>query len=191
MNTFAEAIESIKNGGVGILPTDTVYGIVAGYGNSDAVERIYTEKKRDTSKPCILLISKIEDLEIFNIQLSQEKKDILTVLWPGPFSIEMDIDDAQFPHITRGQGHCAVRIPESEDLREFVSQTGPLSTSSANYEGERTIETVEEAVKFFPHLDFYVDGGRLENNPSTLVVVEGNKVKILRQGKGIVPSHLL
>lgn len=63
-------VSILKSGGVGILPTDTLYGLVASAFDEKAAERIYELRKRTPDKPMIILISSLEDLKTFGIELS-------------------------------------------------------------------------------------------------------------------------
>jgi L-threonylcarbamoyladenylate synthase len=192
MDKFSEdIIKKIKNGGVGIIPTDTMYGIVASVTKPDAIEKLYLKRHRNPKKQSIVLISDINELELFGIKPDIYTKNILNTIWPGPFSIEMEVSDSEFSHLTRGNGKFAVRFPKNEMLQELISKTGPIIAPSANMEGEPPAETLADAKEYFPDLDFYVDGGVLKNNPSTVISIIDNKVKIWRQGQGIVPEDLL
>ena len=72
-----ELLKILKNGGVAVMPTDTIYGIVGQAENVATVHRIYNLKKRTPEKPCIILISDIAQLENFSIKLSEEQKNKL------------------------------------------------------------------------------------------------------------------
>lgn len=65
-----QVIEILQEGGVGVMLTDTLYGLVGSALASDTVERIYTLKKRDINKPVIVLIPEVEDVERFGVVLS-------------------------------------------------------------------------------------------------------------------------
>ncbi len=184
-------IEKIKNGGVGILPTDTMYGIVASASNPEAIEKLYAVRHRNPQKQSIVLISSLEDLKQFNIVLNMETENILNKMWPGPFSVEFEVSDTNFPHLTRSNGKFAVRFPKNETLLNLIRQSGPIIAPSANTEGDKPAENLNEAKAYFPNLDFYLDGGVLENKPSTVVSIVDGKIKVWRQGQGIVPPELM
>ena len=75
--TFPEELaENIKNGEIGVIPTDTMYGVVASALNPKAVERLREVREKPDNKPLIVLISKIEDLEIFNIEPIRQRKGV-------------------------------------------------------------------------------------------------------------------
>ena len=68
-------IHTLADGGVAVMPTDTVYGIVARAENPTAVNRIYTIRKRDTEKPCIILIGNASDVQKFGVELSDAQRE--------------------------------------------------------------------------------------------------------------------
>ena len=173
--------ESINEGGVGIIPTDTLYGLVGSAQNAEAIERIYDLKRRDPRKPLIVLISHTDQLEQFGIELSESLLAQLGTYWPGAYSIILPTIDDQFEYLSRGEDTIAFRLPDSEELRALIEETGPLVAPSANVEGLPPATTVEGAKKYFgTDVDFYVDGGELDGKASTILRFDGNDVEIVR-----------
>ena len=78
----------------------------------------------------------------------------------------------------------AIRWPADKKVLEFLKQTGPLATSSANIQGQPPAKNISEAKKYFGNkVDFYEADGDLESLPSTLVDLRDGQVKILREGE--------
>lgn len=182
--------EALRGGGVGIIPTDTIYGIVASVSHPEAIERVYELKGRTPTKPCIILLADTHDLRHFPVTLSQYQRDFIDTHWPGPLSIILDLDEDVFPEIHRGAQRLAFRIPNHKQLREFLRVSGPLIAPSANREGQIPIHTITEARDTFTDgIDVWIDGGEIaENNPSTLIYLESDRYIILRQGAYIFNS---
>jgi L-threonylcarbamoyladenylate synthase len=181
------AAACLSSGGIGVLPTDTIYGIVGSALNKKAVERIYRLRKRDLKKPMIILIGDINDLKLFGIMPDSEIKKIFKKLWPGKVSIILPCPLRKFSYLHRGANALAFRMPKPERLRGFLKKTGPLVAPSANFEGEPPARMVKEAQKYFKdNVAFYCDAGRLESAPSTLIKIEDGKVIVLRSGAGRV-----
>ncbi|MEI6191251.1 MAG: L-threonylcarbamoyladenylate synthase [bacterium] len=182
----SENIEILKNGGVGIIPTDTVYGIVCSAFNKEALDRLFKIKGRDENKPPVVLISSLFDLEKFGAVITKKHSEIMAKYWPGKLTIIFDIAK-EFEYLDKGRG-LAIRFPDDENILKFLRQTGPLATSSANIQGQSPARNIIEAQKYFSlpsqgdKVDFYEDGGELESAPSTLVKIVGDKVEIIRQG---------
>ncbi len=176
----------LKNGGIGILPTDTIYGIVGSALSKNAVEAIYRLRKRNPEKPLIILISALDDLSYFGITLDKKTVNILNKLWPGPISVILDCPLQKFKYLHRGTKTLAFRMPKPKDLQRLLSQTGPLVAPSANWEGYPPAKTIKEAKKYFKkNADFYIDAGKMDSLPSTLVRIKKGKIEILREGLGV------
>ena len=172
-------IEILREGGIGVMPTDTIYGIVGRALDEKTVERIYSTRKRTPSKPMIILISSVNDLKLFNVKT---ELDQLNKFWPGKVSIILPCPDEQFYYLHRGSNSLAFRLPNDVALRQFISQTGPLVAPSANMEGMPPSTTIEEAEKYFgDNVDFYLDGGKIEGSPSKLLKLENGKIIELRK----------
>ena len=176
-------IQILKNDGVGVMATDTIYGLVGSALSKKAVERIYKLKKRTPSKPFIILISDFNDLKFFNIKIDQFTKKLLQKIWPNPVSVILPCNDAKFAYLHRETKTLAFRIPQKPDLLELLQQTVPLVAPSANPEGLPPAQTIKEAKKYFnDQVDFYQDEGKLISEPSTLIEIKNRKTNILRQG---------
>ncbi|MDO8577049.1 MAG: L-threonylcarbamoyladenylate synthase [Candidatus Daviesbacteria bacterium] len=185
--TFKETgqiIKLLKAGKVGVMPTDTIYGIVGSALNPETVEEIYSLRKREKDKPFIILISAIADLKKFEVKLTKEQKDFLEKNWPNPLSVILVVNAAEFKYLHRGKNSLAFRMPKDEELLELLKQTGPLVVPSANFTGVKPAETQEEAKKYFgSRAAFYVDGGKLKSKPSTVIqLYEDGSYLVLRKG---------
>jgi len=186
----AEIAEILVQGGVGVLPTDTIYGIVASALRLASVEQVYELRQRDSNKPMIILISSLENLKLFEIELSAEIKNKIEDFWPGQVSVILPCPQEKFRYLHRGKNSLAFRWPDKQDLLELLKKTGPLVAPSANPEGLEPAKTIAEAQRYFGEkVDFYVDQGCLESPPSTLVIVEDGEIVIKR--KGAVDMKLL
>ena len=175
-------IKILKNGGVGVMPTDTLYGLIGSAFSRMAVERIYEIKKRNKRKPLIVLISSINDLENFGVNVNKEQAKILKKFWPGEVSIILPCTSIKFKYLHRGTKSIAFRFPKNKSLIEILKKTGPLVAPSANHENLKPAENIKQAKKYFEDIiDFYLSNGTLERKPSTLIKLEKNgQIKILR-----------
>ena len=173
----------IKSGGIGILPTDTLYGLVGQALEKKTVERIYTVRKRNPKKPLIILISDIKDLSRFGIALSPKEKNIFTTLWQQPVSVIFPCDQKRFWYLHRGSKSLAFRMPKNKWLKAFILKTGPLVAPSANPEGLTPACTMNEAFNYFgDDIDFYLDGGVLNKKPSTIIRFKKGSFVLERKG---------
>ena len=177
--TTDQAIELLQKGGIGVMPTDTVYGVVVRAADESAVKRLYELKKRE-QKPGTIIAASIEQLE--GIGFKRRYLTAVEQFWPNPISVVIPCD-VQYLHI--GKYAVAVRIPNDQAIQELLQKTGPLLTSSANQPGEAPATTIAEAVAYFgEQIDFYVDGGIISNDhASTIIRIVDDAVEVLRQGK--------
>jgi L-threonylcarbamoyladenylate synthase len=162
-------IQLLKDGGCAVIPTDTIYGIVASALKQEAVERVYAIKGRSPQKPCIILIDRAERMCDFGVDKSYIEK-LVSYATDGPTSFIAPTvrDDLEYLH--RRTHTLAFRIPKPDALRELLLETGPLIAPSANPEGLPPATTIEEAQAYFgTSVGEYQDGGILQRPPSSLI----------------------
>ncbi|MDD5098468.1 MAG: L-threonylcarbamoyladenylate synthase [Candidatus Pacebacteria bacterium] len=174
--------KSITGGAIGIIPTDTIYGIVCLAMNKKSVERVYKLRKRNPKKPVIILISSIKDLKLFNVKVDKEKK-MLELLWPNKISIVLNCPEKKFEYLHRGKKTLAFRMPKDKELLSLLKATGPLIAPSANIEGKKPAQNIKKAQEYFgSNVDFYIDGGNLNSEPSTIISIISGGIKVIRKG---------
>lgn len=173
-----EITKILQNDGVGIIPTDTVYGLVCLAKSMSAVKRLYDLKSR-VHKPGTVLAADIKQLSNLGIKKSYLKS--VAHFWPNPISIEISHN---LSYLNMDTGRQAFRIPKDAHLLDLLQQTGPLQSSSANLPGELEAATIKQAQNYFgDRVDFYLDGGNLVNRQaSTIIRVIDNSVEVIRQG---------
>ncbi len=157
--------ELLRAGAVGVLPTDTVYGLVCIASNQQAVERLYRLKNR-VRKPGTLIAASVEQLEAYGLNTTQLAQ--AQAYWPGAVSVEIEHTTG---YLHQGTGRQAFRVPDDETVRDLLRRVGPLQTTSANAPGLPTAATIAEAEAYFQDsVDFYVDGGnRQGRTPSKII----------------------
>ena len=162
-----EITDILNAGGVGVIRTDTLYGLVACAQNEAAVRRIYELKGRDDDKSPIVLIA---DTNAIFDSMDIQHKEYISHVWPGPVSVI--IPSKQAPSwIRRGNDSVAYRMPDNDELRTLLSETGALIAPSANPQGMQPAMNIQEAKYYFgDRVDFYVDNGTVESRePSKLI----------------------
>ncbi len=177
----------LQRGRVGVLPTDTLYGLVCIATQENAVEQLYRLKNRE-KKPGTVVAANIDQL--VNLGLKRRYLTPMDDYWPGPISVVVPTIDSKTNYLRQGANGLAVRVVADPRLKTLLLQTGPLMTSSANQPGEPPAATIEEAMTYFgDDVAFYVDGGNLRGRkPSTLIRVVDDAIEVLRQGAGTIQS---
>lgn len=176
-----EAISRLLNGGVGVMPTDTVYGLVARAHDKPAVTRLYSLKHRD-HKPGTIIAADIAQLR--QLGVSEAHLEKAGRWWPNPLSIILPIGE-EFTYLHQEVGDIAIRVVVDESLKQILTVTGPLLTSSANQPSKPGSTTIAEAWNYFENsIDFYVDGGDLSGRaPSTIIrLTNTQEVEVIRAG---------
>jgi L-threonylcarbamoyladenylate synthase len=170
-----------SNGAVGIIPTDTVYGVVARAADERAVSRLYALKARE-HKPGTLIAADLDQLEALGLKHRYLKA--VEQYWPGAISVIIPASDPKLAYLHQGKLALAVRIPKDAALQKLLKATGPLLTSSANPPSKPTAVTIKQARDYFGgKVDFYIDGGDLsDREPSTIIRIVDDAVEVLRQG---------
>ena len=187
--TDPAVIACLNEGGVVVIPTDTMYGLVARASDQQAVERVYRIRGRAPEKPCIMLVAarwQITDTSLW----TPKHKVLADTYWPGALSLVAPT--ATTPaYLHRGTHTLAYRMPDRDDLRRLLTNTGPLIAPSANPESRPPATTILEARAYFGDtVDGYIDGGTLSGDaPSTVAGIVNDEIHIFRQGVLHLDQH--
>ncbi len=177
-------VNILKNDGVVLLPTDTIYGLMCDATNIEAVDKIYRMKNRDYSKPMLILVSNIDMLNKYCKVENDTEKMLIDKYFPGEMTIILKRKEDIPLLVTSGKDTVGVRIPNNKELLSIISKLDkPLVSTSANVSNSvniTSIDLLDEKIK--NEVDYIYDGGVINNNASTVVKVENNKVNILREG---------
>jgi len=182
---LAEVVSILKNGGVIMHPTETCYGFAADIFNEKALEKIYKIKGRDENKPFSILVDSFEMAEKYG-EFSELAKKIADKYWPGPVSIIVPRKDALPIFFNKNEKFVSIRHSSHEFSSKMVKLFGgPLTTTSANVSGNPPLYSMDmnQFGDLAKEIDLIIDGGSLDSNkPSTIIKVDENSLKILRQG---------
>jgi L-threonylcarbamoyladenylate synthase len=165
--TDGETARQIRNGAVGILPTDTIYGICGKASDKEVYQRIIQLKKRDGGKKFVILASSWKQLAELGIVLSDRQKSKLADLWPGPVTVVLDAPGA-LSHLVSPDKTVAVRWPAKPELEALVEETGPIIATSVNEHGKPFLNSPERIKDRFPDLGFYL-AGEVADEPSRII----------------------
>jgi sua5/yciO/yrdC/ywlC family protein len=183
-----KAIKILKNGGVAVFPTDTVYGI-GSLPEKKAVEKIYKIKKRDFSKKIIALISNKEILKdlINETEENMEKiSKILNEYWPGELTVIFRANCNFTRKFDENMETVGIRIPKNKIALEIIKESGGiLLTSSANISGESSVKKIEDlSEELLKNVDIVIpnEESELTGKPSTIVKFENGEITLLREG---------
>lgn len=181
-NAVERAVAVLEAGGVVMHPTETCYGFAVDIFNEEALKKLYALKGRDFDKPVSILVDGMAMAEKFG-EFSSVARELAEKYWPGALSIVVP-RKAELPDfLNPGMDGVSMRHSSHDFCTAVVRALGrPVTTTSANVAGQPELYEVDLS-SFEGEIDLVVDGGRLEREkPSTVVLVKGEEVKVLREG---------
>ena len=176
------AIKKIKDGGIIVFPTDTVYGIGCDPYNKKTISRLYEIKKRKKTKPFpILGVSKTELEKIAEFNTLEEK--IAEKFWPGQVTLILKVKDEKIRQTLCLDKKIAVRVPNNQCVLSLLKECKLLVGTSANISDTTPFTDPNECSKNLTGYDLLIDGGIIPSqSESTIVEIIGGNIKILREG---------
>lgn len=182
--TEEKIIKEIQKGNLVIMPTDTIYGIIGDATNEETIKKAFDVKERSYDKPLLILVSNEEMLKDAVEEIPEQVKKIIKKYWPGPLTILFKKSKKISDTLTANSPLVAIRMPKDERLLNIMNKLNkPLISTSANISNKKAItnpDQLEEKMK--EQIDFIIDEGTINNEASTLIKVEDNKIVILREG---------
>ena len=173
-------IKVLKNDGIIVYPTDTVYGLGANIYSETAIKKVFKIKGRDYHKPLSICLPEIKEIEKIAC-IDQGKEEIGQIL-PGPFTIILKRRKHISPLITADGDKIGIRIPDNNICREITRQI-PITSTSANLSGKSVPHSVDEIIEQLGNsVDLVIDGGPPVGVPSTVIDWTTYPPKILRRG---------
>lgn len=178
----------IKDGGVVGYPTDTIYGLGADPFSHRAVTNLFMLKERALGSSIILLVGQDYDVTKL-VCVSDTAQKIMHAFWPGPLTIIMPMTkfarDNLSPFVYGEHDTLALRVPSSKDALALLSECNmPITSTSANLSGMPNPKSAIDVFDTFNgSLPAVLDGGVLDNSPSTIVSVIDDDINIIREGK--------
>jgi len=176
------ASQIINQGGIAIFPTDTVYGIGCNPYNKDSVKKIYEIKSRDISKPFPVLVYS-KDIAEKIVFIDEFTKKIVERFWPGSLTIILKLTDENLKRSLNVTDKIAIRVPNHKCTLELLKKCNFLVGTSANISGQSSFTNPDECIKNIQNYDIFVDGGVIDSTAeSTIIEIEDEKIKIIREG---------
>lgn len=165
--------EVVRNGGVIVFPTDTLYGIGGDPLNPSTVQRVLAIKRRE-KKPMPVLVSSIEMAQKF-VNVDERAKKLMKAFWPGGLTIILRANPLVPDKLTMGSNKLGIRMPDHEVALKIIEASGGgLIGTSANITGQPPATSVDELAREVEEaVDLIVDGGKTKLGvPSTVVELD-------------------
>ncbi len=189
LKEILKIVEILRDGGVIIYPTDTIYGIGCDITKSKAVERVARIKKINPEKTALSFIfSDLSHISDYCKPLNNSIFKLLKKNLPGPFTFILDANSNVPKLFKSSKKSLGIRIPNNNIIREIIRELGNPILSTSVHDEDTIIEytTDPELIheKFGDLVDLVIDGGYGGNVPSTIVDCTGDEPVITRVGKG-------
>lgn len=181
-------VDTLREGGIIIYPTDTIYGIGCDIYNQDAVERICRIKNVDPKKAQLSFIcSDLSHISDYVKSMDTPTFRLLKNTLPGPYTYIMNASK-QVPKIVKTKKDTVgIRVPNNNICRMIVEELGhPLMSTSLPTEGDVEYYTDPELMhdEFEKLVDIVIDGGHGSLSPSTVIDCTGRDHQLIREGAG-------
>ncbi len=178
--------EVIRNGGIAIVPTDTVYGIIGDARNESVIKKVFSVKKRPEEKAFPVFIGSISDARRW-AYISDQKASFLEHVWPGQITVIFQKKGRLPSALIGGKETLGIRVPDSAFLLKLLSFFDfPLLQTSANISSWPAARTPEEVLRYFDaaadDIDLFVSAGAFSGTPSTVIDFTSDHPILLRSG---------
>ncbi len=191
--TIKEVVATLKEGGLVIFPTDTVYSLGCDLQNPKALKRLAQLKKVKIEKANFSFITNsLSHLSEYVRAMDTAVYKMLRRCLPGPYTFIM-VGANKLPKPFKNKKTVGIRIPDNSIIQAIVQELGnPIAATSIKDKDEIIAYTTDPEIiydNWKNKVDMVIDGGFGGNVPSTVVDVTGNEPQLIRQGKGT--THLL
>jgi len=187
MRLIRKAVEILKDGGVIIYPTDTVYGLGCDLSNKRGIERIYDIKRRNKKQPLSFVCSDLKHISQYARVTDYAYKTMKRLL-PGPYTFILEASRLVPKIILPKRPTTGIRVPDNEICLSLIRELGQpiISTSVKTLDGE-DLGNPSIIDEHFGHIvDLIIDGGVIDPQPSSVISLMDDTVEIIRIGKGDV-----
>lgn len=166
-DTFASLAQTLLDGGIAVVRTDTLYGVIALASNEAAVEKVYAAKNRNLAKQCIVLISEPASVPDYAAKIEE-----YSTVNSRPTTIVVPKSN-EAPWLLRSGDSIAYRVVRDDFLKHVIDKVGPVIAPSANPEGLEPARTIQQARDYFGDLvELYIDGGEVPEDIQASQIIE-------------------
>ena len=179
---IALAVQSIKDGGVVIFPTDTVYGIGCNPYDKNAIDRIFKIKKRDKTKQLPILGYSKQILKQI-VEFDEIANKITDKFWPGRLTLVLPLKDVRLQKLFGGTKTIAVRVPNNKCALTLLKECKLIIGTSANISGKKSLVDPSYLKDKVLDCDVFLNDGPIQSSgASTIIEIKNKNIKILRNG---------
>ncbi len=194
---ISQTIKVLKQGGLVVFPTDTVYGLLTDAENQQGVDKLLEFKQRPTGKPISIFVTDLSMASQYIDTNNQQLKTLKKII-PGPFTIilPLKVDKKIDSRLKSEKKTLGIRIPNHQLIYNLVKKyKKPLTATSANLSNQSPHYSIKTFLSNLSQkkkdlIDLIVDQGKLaRNKPSTIIDLTTPKIKVLRQGDLVLTNE--
>lgn len=181
---LGRAAEVVKSGDLVVYPTETVYGIAADASSDEATAKVFKAKARPLEKPISVAVDSLS-MAYYVGKVTSQEEILIEEFLPGPLTVLVETRPAVSEILSAGTGKIGIRVPDNSAALELIKTVGgPITSTSANVSGNPAPARLDEAIdQLENHVELALDVGELPiGEPSTVVDVTGEDIRILREG---------
>jgi tRNA threonylcarbamoyl adenosine modification protein (Sua5/YciO/YrdC/YwlC family) len=180
-----KAVDILREGGVIIYPTDTIYGIGCDIFNKEGLERIFTIKNDSHSKLFSFICSDLKDIAKY-ARVSDSAYRIMKHLLPGPYTFILPAARLVPKKLWSKRKTVGIRVPNHPVPLKIVKELGNpiISTSATNRKGDVLTDPFEIKNIFNSGVDLMLASGNMSGDPSSVVDLSEDQPEVIREGAG-------
>ena len=189
LRLIRKAVDILRQGGISIYPTDTVYGLGCDLSNKKGIERIYELKRRNRKQPLSFICSDLKHISQYAKVTDYAYKTMKRLL-PGPYTFILEASRLVPKIILPKRSTTGIRVPDNQICLELIKELGQpiISTSVKSADGEDLGAPYEIEERFGRMVDLIIDGGIIIPEPSSVISLVDDNIEIIRNGKGDVSA---
>lgn len=189
---ISEVCDILKQGGLVVVPSDTVYGLSVDATNQQAVENLIAFKSRPTGKPISVFVRSIKECEKI-VAIDREQRKTLESILPGCYTVVLSSRHRINSLLESEKGTLGIRVVKHPFIQALTeAYPNPITATSANLSGGSPHYSIESLLKSLSAkkramIDYIVDYGKLPyNKPSTVIDLSSDEIEVIRQGDSTI-----
>lgn len=191
MRLIKKAVDILRDGGIIIYPTDTVYGLGCDLSNKKGIEKIYELKKRNRKQPLSFVCSDLKHISEYAKVTDYAYKTMKRLL-PGAYTFILEASRLVPKIILPKRSTTGIRVPDNQICLSLVKELGqPIISTSVKTEQGETLGDPSVIKEYFGRVvDLIIDGGIIMPQPSSVISLVDDNIEIIRIGKGDISAFL-
>ncbi len=186
-----KVVDVLKDGGLIVYPTDTVYGLGCDITNQKAVEKVARFKGVKIEKNNFsFIVSDLSHLSDYTRPIPNSVFKLMKKNLPGPFTFILEANNNVPKYFKRKKKTVGIRIPDNNIIRAIVEELGNPILSTSVHDDDEILQYTPDPELIYERYqniaDLVIDGGYGELVPSTIVDCSGGEIEIIREGKGVL-----